>query len=1041
MANSSYVQVSFLGGEWSEAAQGRMDRPEYRTALAIARNYIPLAPGAMVRRPGFEDIAATRNGAIGKLFPFTFEHRTPYTIEMTEGFMRFHNGSTPVRTNDDQVITAISAANPAEITTTSAHGWSDDDRVRFLDLGINNPLLHNREFAIVSTGSTTFTITDALTGDAIDGSTLGTFVSGSVGRIEEVTTPYSESQLPALRRVQINDGLEAGLVVLSPVVEPQIARVENDVEGDDFVRFSFAAANLEDGPYLDPFPDSLVTPSGLNGVVALEFSFTAYASTKAYSTGDYVTDSAVHYRSLTDGNQGNTPASSATYWVAVDATEVINDGDGFQSGDLGRHVRIYSEPPQWVAGTTYSLGGVVMYENVPYTALQNSNTGKTPDAFPTWWSITPSATLWTWGKVTSISGSSSTLIPQATGSAFGNMTSGGGLSKAFDGDTSASLGIEQATRFATTAYIGKNYSGSPKSVGSVKVYGSSDVGIEDAGSQTTVNLRASQTLPASRSDGTLLGTSGEVGDPGGVVVTVTSTDQVTEWNYIWAELITNQASSITIAVAEVEFYSIAEDGGTGCSIQIMGDALLYTTATRTWRLGLYSDTSGWPHCGVGHEGRLFLAGAADNRFDASRSNKPFNFAPTEKDGTVVGSNAFTYTFNAKEANSIFWMQSEKQGVLCGTSGGEWLVQATSNSNPLTPTTVQAHRGTIVKCADIDPADCDNSLAFIQAGKRRLIEYFADVNAGKFTAPDLAEDAKHLTTGRLAEVVYQAPILWLRDEDGELRGVTYKRESTISSQPAEHKAWHQHDLGSGHAVESMSVGPAVDGEDPKETLTVITVGSDDIRRVQILRALPEENETLLDAAYLDNSITPSAYVVDSVEQTVTMYGLWPLNDQEVTVWAGGLDLGDFTVEDGAVVVSIGAHASFTMPYVMSFGGAMPIVVGFSYLSQGQLLRPATSAETGAQMGPGFGKLRRVHNYAVQLLNAKGISFGTVFDKLHPAKLTTRGGTALTAFQMKTGVHTDVLEDGSTLDGMICWQISRPYPATIVAIGGFIQTADK
>jgi hypothetical protein len=34
-----------------------------------------------------------------------------------------------------------------------------------------------------------------------------------------------------------------------------------------------------------------------------------------------------------------------------------------------------------------------------------------------------------------------------------------------------------------------------------------------------------------------------------------------------------------------------------------------------------------------------------------------------------------------------------------------------------------------------------------------------------------------------------------------------------------------------------------------------------------------------------------------------------------------------------------------------------------------------------------------------------------------------------------------DDGTGFDGQLCWQITRPYPASIQAIGGFIKTQDR
>ena len=63
MANASYVQPNFLGGEISQFAQGRFDRPDYRTSLNVCLNAFPAEIGPWVRRPGSACAGTTRGGA------------------------------------------------------------------------------------------------------------------------------------------------------------------------------------------------------------------------------------------------------------------------------------------------------------------------------------------------------------------------------------------------------------------------------------------------------------------------------------------------------------------------------------------------------------------------------------------------------------------------------------------------------------------------------------------------------------------------------------------------------------------------------------------------------------------------------------------------------------------------------------------------------------------------------------------------------------------------------------------------------------------
>ncbi len=48
------------------------------------------------------------------------------------------------------------------------------------------------------------------------------------------------------------------------------------------------------------------------------------------------------------------------------------------------------------------------------------------------------------------------------------------------------------------------------------------------------------------------------------------------------------------------------------------------------------------------------------------------------------------------------------------------------------------------------------------------------------------------------------------------------------------------------------------------------------------------------------------------------------------------------------------------------------------------------------------------------------------------------TRFTKLEPFSGIHHDLLDDDSGYDNAICWRITRPNPAWVIALGGFIQT---
>jgi len=108
----------------------------------------------------------------------------------------------------------------------------------------------------------------------------------------------------------------------------------------------------------------------------------------------------------------------------------------------------------------------------------------------------------------------------------------------------------------------------------------------------------------------------------------------------------------------------------------------------------------------------------------------------------------------------------------------------------------------------------------------------------------------------------------------------------------------------------------------------------------------------------------------------------------------------------------------------------------------MLRPATADQGKSGLGPLLGKTRRNHMFASLLLNAQGVSFGTGdMSEAILATFTDAGSNKLTRDNLYTGVHQDTLPDDYSFEGGIGWLVSRPYPCTLAALAGFMETAER
>ena len=1224
MASASYLVSSFLGGELSAFAQGRVDKPDYKISLATCLNAFPAEIGPWCPRPGTAFAGATKGGKPGRTISWAFEQVAPVTLEFTDGNLCFRGGVAWLVTNDAKVISGISTANPAVVS--GAPNWPTGTRVIFGVLGVSCPLLQNRQFLWTNVSSSSGSLTDALTGATIDGSTLGVgslAATATISRIQDVATPYIAGAWSSLRMVQA----ETTGILLNGSFAPQALTVTTLPGTGVAAQFALAAATFDDGPYLDPFTNGVqATPNQKTGIVQITLSFPAYVATTSYRTGDFVTQNSVNYESLIDQNIGNNPDftqvtnnttaagnatlhfaattnivagmsvtddtvsvipanttvlsktsntvvmsanatgggvgsgdtihfHSPTQWAPVSAGAAINPppgqpngvGRGFLGTDIGRLVRLLSEPQLWLAGSSYSLGDVVTYNptGVPGTGTYwesqgNGNQGFIPGADLTHWLlVAPGAALpsvgdftspvaasgpaqWAWGKIVAllnfISGAVSGVAQ------IGTMTGNGGLAAAFNGSTSQNLAASAQATVGPIApvignnflnsFVGQNYSGTVATAYAIDhatIYPSSDIGFGElfvSGSggpfvQAAWNisffLYGKATAPASYNDGTILGTvtigAGGI-FPQGVSgigtepITIDSSDKITAYPYVWTAMETNLnvisiggisgSARITLYnyIAQVQLFSAVGTGtGGGCNVELLGPPLLYTAPIITWRLGAFSDTTGWPTCGCYAGGRLWLAGAINNRFDACYADGidggEVNFAPTDQYGNVTPAHAITETFDDDGTNPIFSMKpviqnTNLRGIVMGSQQREWFVFPPT-AGGFGPTNIDSVPATHVGSANVLPVQTEHTIIFVQRYSVKLMEYFSDVFSGKYTAPNLADKAQHITRAGIAELAYTyaaTPIVWGRCGDGTWFGVTYKRDTLMTAQGPTYYAWHRHALGSARIVESITAGPSTGGN--LDALTMVTnqpAAADpqaNIRHVEVLTDALDELTPLAQAWYLDDAVNPSSAVSSNTPILpgapyggLTLNGLWHLNGKTVSVFASGLDCGDYAVANGSIFVPYGDSISagaggglFTATYV----AANPqIVVGFTYNCDGQLVRPQAPQDAGTRTGPALGKRRRFHKVAMLLSNLamgnarnqSALLIGRDFAHLTPVIIspqTVPNQPQMLPGQVFSGVWMDAVQSESNYDGQVCWRIARPLSGTIVAIEPILEGQD-
>ena len=457
----------------------------------------------------------------------------------------------------------------------------------------------------------------------------------------------------------------------------------------------------------------------------------------------------------------------------------------------------------------------------------------------------------------------------------------------------------------------------------------------------------------------------------------------------------------------------------------VNSAIGATTAVTTWRLGVWSDTTGWPACATFHEDRLIFGGPTDNpqRLDASNTGDYENFAPSALDGTIGASNAFAVPLNSNDVNAIRWMVSGDRGLLVGTSAGEWLVRPTTTGEALSATNSKAVNDSAYGSADIDALQARKATLFVQASGRKVYDVKYEYTIDGLDPDDLTEISEHITLPAVTELAFQQEphsIVWMPRSDGQLVGLTYNRKKDSLR-----AGWHRHILGGysnvdqtqSAVVESVTVIPEPNGRYDEVWLLVRRyINGGTKRYVEYLEKTIDDSTAQEDCFFVDSGLT-----YDGVP-TTSVTGLNHLIGQTVSILADGAPLPDMVV---------GVSGNLTLNEAASV-----IHVGLPFRPRGQMLR----IEAGAADGAALGKTRRIHRVRFLMYRSLGLNVGPSFTQMDAIPFRSTEDAMGVAVSLFSGIVETEFEGDWDKDGSVCFEQDQPLPCTILAVVLSMETQD-
>lgn len=503
-------------------------------------------------------------------------------------------------------------------------------------------------------------------------------------------------------------------------------------------------------------------------------------------------------------------------------------------------------------------------------------------------------------------------------------------------------------------------------------------------------------------------------------------------------------------------------------------------ATDKWSLGAFSKTTGFPRAVAFYEQRLVFAGTSEQPqtlfFSQGGDFENFESGTEADDGMV-------YTIGSNQVNILRFLASTRN-LICGTSGGEFVVRAGGTDEAITPTNIQIKQQTSHGASDHMPVQAGNAILFVQRAKRKVLELQFNFDVDGYIAPDVALISEHITENGLEELAYQQEpdsILWTRRGDGQLACMTYKREEQVIG-------WSRQIIGgafgTGDAVvERITTIPGDLDEDQVWLVVKRTINGATKRYVEFIKDF-DFGTDVNNAIFVDSSLTftgatstlagdeaadqttitladassfPSAGAIKISNEVITytgkstndltgctrgVVGAAAAHSSGATVTQATLSLTGLDHLEGQTVSILGDGSVHPNKTVSSGAVTLERYVtkahaGLSYNSTLTTLR----VDSGSAMGTSQGKIKRINELTVRLFRSVGLKVGRDANNLDVVPFRSSASSMNAPIALFTGDKEIELNGNYDTDGQLTIRQDQPLPMNILAVFATLSTFDQ
>lgn len=255
--------------------------------------------------------------------------------------------------------------------------------------------------------------------------------------------------------------------------------------------------------------------------------------------------------------------------------------------------------------------------------------------------------------------------------------------------------------------------------------------------------------------------------------------------------------------------------------------------------------------------------------------------------------AFTFTLNSEQVQQVRHITSLKK-LIVFTSGSSWLVKGGSDSEIITPTSVDADEEFVSGCSGIRPLRIGRDILYIEEGGKDVLFLNYTFEADGLDGEPLTLLSGHLFKRR--EVVEWAwarkpfSLIWCVTDTGELLALTYNRKQQIW-------AWSIHETDG--LVESVAVIEE-NREDFVYFVVKRTINGLDKRYIERLHS--RTFQLVEDAFFIDSGLTLDKWNANATSKVKVSGGTNWTTDETLTMTENGT-LSNFVLGDVGKVIEL------------------------------------------------------------------------------------------------------------------------------------------